>query len=78
MHGSQKCENLLGTKIKIRLGIWNVRTMHQTAKTAQILKEMKKYQPDSSGINDCCLKGPGKQITSDGSDILHLGQSEGH
>ena len=39
---------------------------------------MKKYQLDIIGINDCCLTGAGKQITSDGSVILHSGQSERH
>lgn len=69
---------LQGSKIKICLGTWNVRTMHQTAKTAQLLQEMKNYQLHIIGIRDYPWTGAGKQITSDGSVILYSGQSERH
>ena len=32
-------ESLLGPKIKIRLGTWNVRTMNETSKAAQVIRE---------------------------------------
>ena len=69
---------LQGSKIKICLGTWNVRTMHQTAKTAQLLHEMKNNQLHIIGIRDYRWTGAGKQITSDGSVILYSGQSERH
>ena len=39
-------EGLLGSKNKIRIGAWNVRTMFETTKTAQVLSEMKRYRLD--------------------------------
>lgn len=34
-----KC--ILNTRTKLRLGIWNIRTMYDTGKQAQTLSEMK-------------------------------------
>ena len=64
--------NLLGPKFKVRLGTWNVRTMYQTSKAAQVLQEMEKNQLDIPGISECRWIGAGKQVTSSGAVILHL------
>lgn len=34
---------LLSQKVKIRLPCWNVHTMHQTGKLAQVVKKMDRY-----------------------------------
>ena len=33
-------DSLLGPKAKIRIGAWNVRTMYETSKSAQVISEM--------------------------------------
>ena len=39
-------KGLLGLKAKIRMGAWNVRTMYETSKTAQVIRETKRYWID--------------------------------
>ena len=53
-------ESLLGPKAKIRIGAWNVRTMFETSKTAQVLKEMQRYNLDILGISECRWTGTGR------------------
>ena len=67
--------SLLGPKFKICLGTWNVRTMYQTSKTAQVLLEIEKNQLDILGVSECRWIGAGKQVTSSAAVILHLGHA---
>jgi len=49
-------ESLLGPKDKLCIGAWNVRTMYETSKTAQVTNEMQNYNLDILGISECrCL-----------------------
>lgn len=53
-------EGLFGPKTKIRLlGAWNVRTMYETSKTAEVLGEMKRRNLDILGIRECRWTGSG-------------------
>ena len=36
--------NLMDPKKTIKIGTWNVRTMYQVSKTAQVIREMERYQ----------------------------------
>lgn len=56
-------EGLLGPKTKIRLlGAWNVRTMYETSKTAEVLGEMKRRDLDILGIRECRWTGSGPAL----------------
>ncbi|EDO41949.1 predicted protein [Nematostella vectensis] len=70
--------NLLRPKTKIRLGTWNVRTMYETSKAAQVLNEIEKYQLDILGISECRWTGSGKQVTNNGSAIIWSGHPHRH
>lgn len=70
--------SLLGPKHNIRLGTWNVRTMFETSKTAQVIHEMRRYRLDILGISECRWTGSGRQVTSDGSTILYSGHLDQH
>jgi hypothetical protein len=37
-------ESLLGPKDKLCVGAWNVRTVYETSKTAQVTNEMQNYK----------------------------------
>ena len=66
----------LGPKTMLRIGAWNVRTMYETSKTAQVINEMKRYRLDILGIGECRWTGSGRLTTSDGSLILYSGHQD--
>ena len=39
----------------LRLGSWNVRTMYEDGKTAQVIKEMQRYRLDILGMGLTCI-----------------------
>ena len=52
-------------KISVRVGCWNVRTMFSVGKTAQIVKEARKYKLCILGISKCRWAGFGRLKTAD-------------
>ncbi len=64
---------LLGPRVTLRLGAWNVRTMCDCSKVNQILKEMKEYNIDILGLSECRKTGSGKERLEDGSTLIHSG-----
>jgi hypothetical protein len=70
--------SLLGPKTQIRLGTWNVRTMYETSRLAQVLKEMDNYQLDILGVSECRWTGSGKITTATGSTMLYSGHPDSH
>jgi len=51
--------SFLGPRTMIRLATWNVRTMFETGKTAQVTKEMERYDLDILGVSECRWTGAG-------------------
>jgi len=47
----------LGPKTMIRLPTRNVRTIFETGKTAQVAKEMERYDLDILGVSECRWTG---------------------
>ena len=71
-------DTMANPKIIRRIGTWNVRTMYATGKTAQVMKEMRKYQLDILGISECRWTGSGKINTQTGETIIYSGRSDNH
>ena len=71
-------KSFLRPKRKITVGAWNVRTLYETSKSAQVTKEMKKYDMDILGISECRWTGSGKMRLNSGHTILYSGQSTNH
>ncbi|KAL9956815.1 hypothetical protein ACROYT_G038356 [Oculina patagonica] len=67
----------LSPKIKIRVGCWNVRTMYQTGKLAQIVKEMDRYRMDIIGISEARWVGSGMMKERSGHTVIHSGRKIG-
>ena len=65
-------------KVQLRLGCWNVRTMFAIGKTAQVCREMRKYQLEVLGVSECRWLECGKVITQEGEVILYSGGMEKH
>ena len=53
LHQEGRCatDSLLGSKTKISIGTWNVRTMNKASKLAQVIREMKRYRLDILGVS---------------------------
>ena len=54
---------LLSAKSTARIGSWNVRTLYQCGKLAQLCKEFDNYRMDITGISEMKWTGSGKLIS---------------
>ena len=71
-------ESLANPKVTRRIGTWNVRSMYATGKTAQVLREMRRYHLDILGISECRSTGSGKIRTRAGETIIYSGRTDDH
>ena len=80
LHQEGRCatDSLLGPKTKISIGTWNVHTMNEASKLAQVTREMKRYRLDILGVSECRWTGSGRQVCHDGSTILYTGYEDTH
>ena len=53
-------DHLLTAKRNTRIGTWNVRTMDQTGKAAQVAHKMKKYNIQVLGLSETRWNRPDK------------------
>ena len=67
---------VLSTKTKTKLGFWNVRTMYQTGKLAQVTAEMRRYGIHILGISEARWPGSGRMTTSTGETVLYSGKDD--
>lgn len=68
--------DLLKPKTKLRIGCWNVRTMYQTGKLAQIVNEAENYGIDILGISEARWTGSGKRRLTSGHTLLYSGRQD--
>ena len=61
-----------------RFGCWNVKTMYQLGKTAQVCSEMRRYGVHILGIGECRWTGFGKIQTQTGETIIYSGKEDDH
>ena len=69
-------EALNTAKTRVRLGFWNVRTMYDTGKLAQVVAEMKRYKLHILGISESRWTGSGKIKTTSGEIVLYSGRED--
>ena len=74
---SRRMNTFLGPKTVIRIGYWNVRTMAQTTKTAQVVKEMERYRLSILGISEMRWPGSDQKMVNK-KTIIHSGTDNGH
>ena len=60
----------LNVKCKTRIGFWNVRTMYDTGKLAQVTSEMSRYKLHILGISESRWTGSGRWKTSTGDSVI--------
>lgn len=63
---------IISTRTTINIGTWNVRTMVETGKTAQVAAKMRQYNLELLGIGEavsCCCSWATRKTTRSGSDV---------
>jgi hypothetical protein len=68
----------LHPKTTRRVGCWNVRTLYQTGKLAQVVREMECYNIELLGICETRWTGSGSRQLVSGHQILYSGRSDDH
>ena len=68
---------LLTTKAKTRKETWNTRTLHKTGKTAQVCREMRKYNLKILGLIETRWTRSGRTQLLSRDTTIHSGQNEG-
>ena len=66
----------LKPKEKTRIACWNVRTLYQTGKLAQVLREFQNYRLDILGVCEARWTGRGQRTLISGHTILYSGRSD--
>ena len=72
-HRGADLQNLLFPSTATRIGIWNVRTLFETGKSAQATREMDRYGLDILGLSEVRWTGDGEQILASGHVLLYSG-----
>lgn len=69
---------LVSPKNSINIGCWNVRTMAEASRAAQVAKEMKEYNLEVLGISESRWTGVGSLILQSGATVVYVGDDEAH
>ena len=75
---TDRMEEVFHAKHKTRIGFWNVRTMYETGKLAQVTHEMRRYNLHILGISECRWTGSGRLRTNTGETVLYSGREDNH
>ena len=70
--------DMLRPKTTRRVGCWNVRTLYQTGKLAQVIKEMQSYKIELLGVSETRWTGSGSRKLLSGHHILYSGRADDH
>lgn len=65
------------TAIKMKVATWNVRSMYETGKIHNAIKEMKRMQIDILGVSEMRWPGTG-ECNIDGYQVYYAGNDEAH
>ena len=67
----------LNARNKTRIGFWNVHTMYETGRLAQITSEMQRYNLTLLGISESRWTDSGEIKAASGETLLYLGRRDG-
>ena len=68
---------IFNAKCITKIGTWNVRTLYQCGKMAQVLREMQAYRLEVLGVSELRFTGQG-QFSSNGITVLYFGHEDQH
>ena len=66
----------LSPKACVKIGQWNVRTMFETGKCAQVIKEMQRYGISILGVSEMRWNSCGELRVATGETVLYSGMDE--
>ena len=69
---------VLSAKCKTRIGFWNVRTMNETGKLAQVTSEMRRFNLHLLGVSECRWTGTRRITTETRETVLYSGREDNH
>ena len=75
--GARRPIPLLSMKATTRIGTWNVRTMYETSKAAQVANEMRRYNIAVLGICESRWNGAGRITLATGEQLVYSGHDSG-
>ena len=64
----------VSVKTTALIGFWNVRTMYELGRMAQVIAEMKRYKLDILGISESRWTKFGRMKTTTGETVLYSGE----
>ena len=67
---------VMSTKTKTRIGFWNVHTMYETGKLAQVTAEMRRYNLHVLGVSESRWIGTGRLKTVSVERVLYSGRDD--
>ncbi|CAG2251716.1 unnamed protein product [Mytilus edulis] len=67
---------LFSTKLTTRIGTWNVRTLYQSGKCAQVAKEMDRYKIEILGLSEVRWNTSGMTNLNTGHTIIYSGNTK--
>ena len=65
---------LLSAKSSVKIGQWNVRTIFEAGKCAQVIAEMRRYNISILGISEMSWNTCGRMTTATGEMMLYSGK----
>ena len=69
-------KTILSIRAITTFGTWNVRTMYEAGKTAQVAAEMRKHNLAILGINEARWTGSGQRRLTTGELLLYSGHED--
>jgi hypothetical protein len=69
-------KSIMNKRTKLKTGCWNVRTMYETGKQAQVIRELRACKLHLLGISEYRWTGCGKRITNTGETIVYSGRND--
>ena len=66
----------VSAKTTTLIGFWNVQTMYELGRMAQVIAEMKRYKLDILGISESRWTKSGRMKTTTGETVLYSGRED--
>ena len=67
---------VMSAKTRTRIGFWNVSTMYETGKLAQVTTEMRWYNLHVMGVSESRWTGTGRLKAVSGETVLYSGRND--
>lgn len=68
--------SILRTRTKLKIDFWYVRTMFETGKQAEVIREMRNNKLHLLGISECRWSDFGNNTTNSGEAIIYSGRKK--